>query len=167
MHGTTSSTPHNGLPTSLLILLPHVDTVVLTCSKVGFPTFDFVSFFHCYFLAYIYETVKFNFPSRRSFTLVCSYKTCTTTMVHDMPTTCCSTGESRGICCSNGQLVLPPLPPPPREFVPLYEGNAEGFQRFRRMDRKYNSSSNFCAMCVEDGGLKKMFGPHFLSVQGR
>ena len=22
-------------------------------------------------------------------------------------------------------------------------------------------------MCVEDGGLKKMFGPHFLSVQGR
>ena len=76
-------------------------------------------------------------------------------------------GESRGICCSNGQLVLTSLPPPPRELVPLYEGTAERFQRFRRMDRKYNSSSNFCAMCVEDGELKRMFGPHFLSVQGR
>ena len=89
---------------------------------------------------------------------------------NDMPTICASTttGESRGICCSNGQqLVLIPLPPPPRELVPLYEGNAERFQRFRRMDRKYNSSSNFCAMCVEDGELKRMFGPHFLSVQGR
>eukprot|EP00904_Undaria_pinnatifida_P002763 jgi/Undpi1/12488/HiC_scaffold_5.g02159.m1 len=33
MRGTKSSTPHNGLPTSSLILLHHANTAVLSCSK--------------------------------------------------------------------------------------------------------------------------------------
>ena len=41
MHGTTSSTPHNRLPTSPFISLPHVNTAVLSCSKVSFPKFLF------------------------------------------------------------------------------------------------------------------------------
>ena len=64
-----SSTPHNGLPTSSFILLPHANTAVLSCSKVSFPTFIAIS-------RHIpMKKVKFNLPSRRSFTLVFSYKT--------------------------------------------------------------------------------------------
>lgn len=76
-------------------------------------------------------------------------------------------GESPGICCNNGQVVLRPLTLPPNEFLQLLEGNAMQYHQFRHSTRKSNCQTNVSALCVEDGTLKRMFGPHFLAVQGR
>ena len=75
--------------------------------------------------------------------------------------------ESRGICCKNGKLILPSLPELPRQLQQMYDSREPSAQRFRKNSRMYNRRCNFASMNVEDGELKKMFGNHLLSVQGR
>ncbi len=76
-------------------------------------------------------------------------------------------GESKGICCNNGKGVLPRLPPLPASLETLYTSPEPRAQKFRKESRAYNCKCNFASLNVEDGELKKMFGDHLLSVQGR
>ncbi|CAM9479393.1 unnamed protein product [Ectocarpus sp. 12 AP-2014] len=75
--------------------------------------------------------------------------------------------ESKGICCKNGKFVLPRLPPLPPLLSELYQSSEPSAQKFRKDARMYNCRCNFASLNVEDGELKKMFGDHLLSVQGR
>lgn len=75
--------------------------------------------------------------------------------------------ESKGICCKNGKYVLPALAPLPAALNELYTSPEPSAQKFRKESRAYNCRCNFASMNVEDGELKKMFGDHLLSVQGR
>ena len=75
--------------------------------------------------------------------------------------------ESKGMCCKNGKFVLPPLPELPHQLQEMYDSVEPWAQRFRKDSRMYNCRCNFASMNVQDGELKKMFGNHLLSVQGR
>ena len=75
--------------------------------------------------------------------------------------------ESKGMCCSNGKFVLPPVPELPQQLQAMYDSSEPWAQQFRKDSRMYNCRCNFASMNVEDGELKKMFGNHLLSVQGR
>lgn len=75
--------------------------------------------------------------------------------------------ESRGICCKNGKFVLPRLPSLPPLLAELYDSPEPSSEKFRKESRMYNCRCNFASLNVEDGELKKMFGDHLLSVQGR
>lgn len=75
--------------------------------------------------------------------------------------------ESKGICCKNGKYVLPRLPSLPPALNDLYTSADRSAQKFRKESRAYNCRCNFASLNVEDGELKKMFGDHLLSVQGR
>ena len=75
--------------------------------------------------------------------------------------------ESRGICCKNGKFILPRLPSLPPSLQELYDSSEMSAQRFRKESRTYNCRCNFASLNVEDGELKKLFGDHLLSVQGR
>ena len=75
--------------------------------------------------------------------------------------------ESRGVCCKNGKAILPPLPALPQALENLYSSSEPSAKKFRKESRAYNCKCNFASLNVEDGELKKMFGDHLLSVQGR
>ena len=74
--------------------------------------------------------------------------------------------ETKGVCCKHGKGILPRFAaaPPAYGDVQLFRGL--GYQ-VRKNSRAYNCRSNFASLNVEDGELKKMFGDHLLSVQGR
>ena len=48
--------------------------------------------------------------------------------------------ESKGMCCSNGKMILHPLPNPPLELQNLYNGQSEQFIHFLENVRKYNNA---------------------------
>ena len=75
--------------------------------------------------------------------------------------------ESRGMCCKNGKGILPRLPALPQALENLYSSSEPSAKKFRKESRAYNCKCNFASLNVEDGELKKMFGDHLLSVQGR
>ncbi|CAN0472728.1 unnamed protein product [Ectocarpus sp. 12 AP-2014] len=82
---------------------------------------------------------------------------------------CYSRRSLKGYAAKMGNtFVLPRLPPlPPILKTDLYTSTHPSAQKFRKVSRACNCRSNFASMNVEDGELKRMFGDHLLSVQGR
>ena len=68
----------------------------------------------------------------------------------------------RGMCCKHGKFFQGY-----RTLQRLYTSSDPKAQKFRKESRAYNCRVNFASMNVEDRELKKMFGDHLLSVQGR
>ena len=56
--------------------------------------------------------------------------------------------ENKSLCCANGQVTLPPLPPPPLFLQQLFSGTDAKCRTFRDNIRAYNSSLAFASLGV-------------------
>ena len=61
----------------------------------------------------------------------------------------------KSICCMNGQVNLPPLPPPPTILKDLLTQNTAEAKHFRKNIRAFNSSLAFASL-----GVKEIAFPH-------
>ena len=71
------------------------------------------------------------------------------------------------LCCSNGEIKLPPIKEPPEKLKCLLTGNTKDCD-FRTKIRGYNSSLAFASMCVSGEEYKfKTNGPYCYRISGQ
>ena len=72
------------------------------------------------------------------------------------------------LCCSNGEIKLPPIKEPPEKLKCLLTGNTKKDCDFRTNIRGYNSSLAFASMCVSGEEYKfKTNGPYCYRISGQ
>jgi len=58
--------------------------------------------------------------------------------------------ENKSLCCANGQVTLPPIPPPPLFLQRLFSGTDAKCRTFKDSIRAYNSSLAFASLGVNE-----------------
>jgi len=73
-----------------------------------------------------------------------------------------------GMCCGDGTIRLPPLPPPPNELRCLFSASTEEAKQFRENIRQYNSALAFTSLGAQiDNSVNRGGGgPPVFRIQG-
>jgi len=73
-----------------------------------------------------------------------------------------------GMCCGDGSVQLPPLPPPPDALKNLFLGSTEEARQFREHIRQYNSALAFTSLRakIDDSVNRGGGGPPVFRIHG-
>lgn len=73
--------------------------------------------------------------------------------------------ESKGLCCKNGQVILPKLLDPPKQLIEYVSGDSDTSLHFLRNIRKYNSNFQMTSFGASKMLNKDQYLPTF-EIQG-